>query len=139
MHNEKGKINADFKHHLEYHLQDVKELNWANAIKVASRYETVYDMNDADKESDDGLDSDEVEVVETRKKAKSAKSRTTISALSDQVEENQERISKIEMALDRMATAQEQLAVAQEATNAMMEEMMAKLDLCLPTVQDAFY
>ena len=136
--NEKGKIDADFKHHLEYHLQDVKELNWANAIKVASRYETVYDV-DADKEIDNGSDSDEVEVVETRKKAKSAKSRTTISALSDQVEENKERISKIEIALDRMATAQEQLAVAQEATNAMMEEMMAKLDLCLPTVQDAFY
>ena len=86
-----------------------------------------------------GSDFDEVEVVKAREKAKSAKSRTTILALSDQVEENQERISKIEIALDRMATAQEQLAVAQEATNAMMEEMMAKLDLCLPMVQDPYY
>ena len=137
--NEKGKIDDDFKRHLEYHLQDETEMNWENAIKVASRYETVFDTtNNAEEENDDDPDSDEVKAVET-KKTKAAGSKITISALVDQVEENQERISKIESALDRMAAAQEQLAVAQEATNAMMQEMMTKLDLCLPMAQDGFY
>ena len=137
--NEKGKIDDDFKRHLEYHLQDETEMNWENAIKVASRYETVFDTtNNAEEENDDDPDSDEVKEVET-KKTKAAGSKITISALVDQVEENQERISKIESALDRMAAAQEQLAVAQEATNAMMQEMMTKLDLCLPMAQDGFY
>ena len=137
--NEKGKIDDDFKRHLEYHLQDETEMNWENAIKVASRYETVFDTtNNAEEKNDDDPDSDEVKAVET-KKTKAAGSKITISALVDQVEENQERISKIESALDRMAAAQEQLAVAQEATNAMMQEMMTKLDLCLPMAQDGFY
>ena len=137
--NEKGKIDDDFKRHLEYHLQDETEMNWENAIRVALRYETVFDTtNNAEEENDDDPDSDEVKAVET-KKTKAAGSKITISALVDQVEENQERISKIESALDRMAAAQEQLAVAQEATNAMMQEMMTKLDLCLPMAQDGFY
>ena len=41
--NEKGKIDDEFKRHLEYHLQDEREMTWNNAIKVASRYETVND------------------------------------------------------------------------------------------------
>lgn len=141
----KGKADENFRRHLEYHLQDEDEMTWENAIKVASRYETINQDSEAEGDaSDDDSDTEGKKAADatagcTRKKKKAVESKTTISALADQVEENQERISMIESALERMAAAQEQLAVAQEATNAMMQEMMAKLDLCLPAAQDGFY
>ena len=140
MRNEKGQSDEEFKHHLEYHLQDEDEMTWDNAIKVASRYETI---NMSDEESDSG--GDDTDADEDAKAAKSSNgkksvgSKVTISALADQVYENEERISSIESALERMAAVQEQLAVAQEATNAMMEEMMGKLDHCLSMAQGGFY
>ena len=156
--NKNGKVDEDFSRHLEYHLQDEREMTWSNAIKIASRYEAVNNDDDADGDnaSDDSNSDEEIEsgtkkktvkddfgsdvkAIGSRKKKKSIRGKITISALSDQVEENHERICKIESALDRMAAAQEQLAVAQEATNAMMEEMMAKLDLCLPMAQGGYY
>ena len=42
MRDHKGNQDLDFKRHLEYHLQDQTELNWDNAIKIASRYEMVH-------------------------------------------------------------------------------------------------
>ena len=139
--NEKGQSDEEFKHHLEYHLQDVNEMTWDNAIKVASRYETINNMSDEESDSDaDDTDADgDEKAAKPSKGKKSVRSKVTVSALSDQVCENEERISSIESALERMAAAQEQLAVAQEATNAMMEEMMGKLDHCLSMAQGGFY
>ena len=139
--NEKGQIDEDFKHHLEYHLQDKNEMTWDNAIKVASRYESIIDPSDEESgnNSDDSDADGEAKAAKTTKKKKSVRSKVTISALADQVYENEDRISSIESALERMAAAQEQLAVAQEATNAMMEEMMGKLDHCLSMAQGGFY
>ena len=114
-------------------------MTWANAIKVASRYESVTNASEEEDGSSDDANSKEAEAVETGKKKKVKKERVTISALADQVEENQEQIAEIESALDRMAAAQEQLAVAQEATNAMMQEMLAKFDLLIPVAQNGFY
>ena len=138
MRDEKGRIDEDFKRHLEYHLQDEKEMTWANAIKVASRYETVTNASKEEDGSSDDANSEEAKAAESEKKTKVKKGKVTISALADQVEENQERIAKIESALDRMAAAQEQLAVAQEATNAMMQEMLAKFDVLFPVAQNGF-
>ena len=137
--NEKGKVDDEFKRHLEYHLQDEREMNWANAIKVATRYESVYDTKDvAEEESDSDSDSDdEVKLVETRKKKK-GKGRNTISALADQVHENQIRITKMETAQERMSTAQDQLSAAQNTTNATLQEISAKLDLSLASNQGGY-
>ena len=109
--NEKGKVDIEFKRHLEYHLQDEREMNWENAIKVATRYESIYDApDDAEEESDSDSDSDEeVKAMETKKKKKKNKGKVTISALADQVHENQIRITKMETAQERMSTAQDQL------------------------------
>ena len=138
MRDEKGRIDEDFKRHLEYHLQDEKEMTWANAIKVFSRYETVTNASEEEHGSSDDANSEEAKAAESGKKTKVKKGKVTISALADQVEENQERIAEIESALDRMAAAQEQLAVAQEATNAMMQEMLAKFDVLFPVAQNGF-
>ena len=139
--NEKGQKDEEFKYHLEYHLQDENERTWDNAIKVASRYENINDVGgeESNSNSDDSDVNDVAKAAKAIKGKKSLRSKVTISALSDQVHENEERISSIESALERMAAAQEQLAVAQEATNAMMEEMMGKLDHCLSMAQGGFY
>ena len=139
--NERGKTDEDFKRHLEYHLQDEREMNWTNAIKVASRYETVYDAtgDDEDSDSDSDSDSDEdVKAVDIGKKKKKGKGKATISALADQVHENQIRITKMETAQERMATAQDQLSAAQNTTNATLQEISAKLDLSLATGQNSY-
>ena len=137
--NEKGKVDDDFRRHLEYHLQDEREMNWANAIKVASRYESVYDAADDAEESDSDSDSDEeVKVVDIRKKKKKGKGKATISALADQVHENQIRITKMETAQERMSTAQDQLSAAQNTTNFTLQEISAKLDLSLAANQGGF-
>ena len=128
MRDEKGRIDEDFKRHLEYHLQDETEMTWENAIKVASRYESAADASEAE----DGSSDDDSGEADADKNKKSGGGKVTISALSDQDYENQERISAIESALERMAAAQ-------ETTNAMLQEMMTKLDLCLPAAQGGFY
>ena len=137
--NEKGKVDDDFRRHLEYHLQDEREMTWANAIKVASRYESVYDgTEDAGEESDSDSNSDEeVKAIATKKKEK-RRSKTTISALADQVHENQIRITKMETAQERMSTAQDQLSAAQNTTNFTLQEISAKLDLSLAASQGGF-
>ena len=130
----KGKPDPDFKRHLEYHLQDEKELRWDNAIKVAMRYEMVYDEDDDDDKEDSETSSDEeVEAVDTKKskKKKKGKGGNAISALADQVHENQMKIMKLETAQERMSTMQEQLSKSQIAANTTLQEISAKLDMSL--------
>ena len=148
--NEKGKVDVEFKRHLEYHLQDEREMNWANAIKVATRYESIYDAPDEEEESESDSDSDEgVKAVEmTKKKKKKSKSKVTFSALADRVYEDRsgkvtfsalaDQVHENQIRITKMETAQERMSVAQSSTNATLQEISAKLDLSLAANQGGF-
>ena len=127
---DKGKFDEKFYEHLSYHLQDQEEMTWNNALDVANRFEAT-DSTPAAKakskpasgkkaESESEGESEEGESKDGDKKKRSS----VISAIADQVHENQMRITKLE-------TAQERTATALEGTNATLQEISAKLDLNL--------
>ena len=135
MRNEEGKLNEKFRDNLGYHLMEDDELNWKNAISVASRWERIFDENasgtasepePSGSSSSSSSEDDDVKAVETKdkkkKKKKKGKKGGAIAAIADQVHENQMRITKLE-------TAQERMTAAQEGTNYALQEISAKLDL----------
>ena len=131
-----GEKDKMFQKHLEHHLQEDKELTWANALKVATRYEIVWgnkestsSENSSDEDPDDGSKASACRKKE--KASKKTEGNVCISAIADQVHENQMRIKGIEAAQERLAEAQEELAAAQETTNAALLEISMKLDWLL--------
>ena len=117
MRDHKGNQDLDFKRHLEYHLQDQTELNWNNAIKVASRYEIVHGAVPAVEEAAAGAEAgaeaggdanyaiNAQEVCETLDSSFKPEKKTTLSALANQVQANQTRIAKIEVMQNKMSAA----------------------------------
>ena len=134
MRNERGKKNEQLQNNLDYHLMEEPELTWKNAIATAARWERVYDNaaknpprpSSSSSSSSSSSEDDDVEAVEMKekqkKKKKKGKGKHTIAAIADQVRENQMRITKLE-------TAQERMATAQEETHRCLQEISAKLDL----------
>ena len=149
MRDDKGEMDDDLADHLDYHLMEDTELTWNNAIKVASRWEMARTrrgyknakpkrsskskrdaMGDSDDE-DKSSDSDE-DVKAANGKGKKGKKKEKksgfVSALADRVHENRMKIEGLE-------TTQERMLAAQEATNCMLQEISAKMDVML-SVQD---
>ena len=129
MRDHKGNQDLDFKRHLEYHLQDQTELNWNNAIKVASRYEMVHGAVPAVEEAaagaEAGGDADYAinaqEVCETMDSSFKPEKKTTLSALANHVQANQMRIAKIEV-------KQNEMSAALSANTKKLIEISTKLD-----------
>ena len=127
MRDKNGDIDLDFKRHLEYHLQEQTELKWANAIKVASRYETVYEAPVAATESNSEateVDNDDESCGEVKAIESTTGKKTVLASLADKVHENQMRLTKVE-------TAQERMSKAQEQTAGSLVQIHTKLDLAL--------
>ena len=141
MRNEEGKLNEKFRDNLGYHLMEDEELNWKNAIDVASRWERIFDDNSGSSSSSSSSEDDDVKAAETKSKTKKKEKKssdaisekqvaekmpeiTTIAALTDVVCENQARIENLE-------SAQNQLLANQEAMNAKLDEILTKLDFLL--------
>ena len=144
MRDKKGKKNKALSKHLRYHVVNDKELMWENAVEVVVRWEMAQDEESESSEetsadSDDESD-DEVKAVETKsrtgvkaktmKKGKKAEEEDScvLSAIADQVHENQMKIRGIETAQERMATAFYNLQVSNES---MLQDISTKLDMCL--------
>ena len=129
MRDHKGNLDLDFKRHLEYHLQDQTELNWNNAIKVASRYEMVHGTVPALEEAAAGAEAggdancaiNAQEVCETLDSSFKPEKKTTLSALANQVQANQTRIAKIEV-------KQNEMSAALSANTKKLIEISTKLD-----------
>ena len=127
---EKGKVDDKFYAHLAYHLQDPEDLNWKNALAVASRFEATPADNPQGNQPKSNTataktaepESESSDEEEVKCKTKTKKQSRAISAIADQVHENQMRITKLE-------TAQERTATALENTNSTLQEISAKLDL----------
>ena len=74
--NKKGKVDKDQSRHLRYNLLGDDDLNWKNALEVASRWEAANDFDGDSSDSSSSSDSeDSVDAVECdKKKKKSSKS-----------------------------------------------------------------
>ena len=96
-----GKKDRNYSHHMRYHLMEDKDLTWKNAMGLASRWEIA--DSDSDKsdealseESDDSNDEVEITRAESKKRNKtSKKDGNSISALSDEITENQEEAVEV--------------------------------------------
>ena len=129
MRNSKGKKCKELMAHLRYNLVEDNQLTWKHAIKVASNWEIAYhdDASASEKEKEDSSD-DDIQTVEVKTKSKATKSKCNagvISALHDQVHENQMKIAKIETAQERLATSVNEMKVS---TDTSLKEISAKLD-----------
>ena len=112
-----GKKDADFKRHLEYHIQNADEMTWANVMDVATRYETIED--DSSSDSDVGTSKrPELLMVENK---------DDLATLVEQVNENRDRIIQLE-------ESQQQLLDGQEAINETLQEITSQLDYILATI-----
>ena len=139
-----GKKDATMKRQLLYNLVKPKEQTWENAMDIASRWELA-DYEDAgkkrgeveeEKESSSGDDGDNdgvkaVEVVKSKKskKGKVSKKDNSISAFSDEIEENRERILNLEMAQARLEEEFKGLKVSQDTMTGRINNISAKLDM----------
>ena len=112
-----GKKDADFKRHLEYHIQNADEMTWANVMDVATRYETIEE--DSSSDSDVGTSRrPELLVVENK---------DDLASLVEQVNENRDRIIQLE-------ESQQQLLDGQDAINQTLQEITSQLDYILATI-----
>ena len=130
MRNAKGKKSKSMNTHLRYNLVDDEQMKWKHAIKVASNWEIACGDTSSSEEKGDS-DDDDIQAVEVKSKGKAVKSKCTsgvISALHDQVHENQMKIAKIETAQERLATSVNEMKVA---TDSSLKEISAKLDTSL--------
>ena len=121
-----GNKDRRYQRQLDYHATHANEMNWDNIIDVATRYEGTGDR------SDTGSDESESDSEDNKKKKKE---KLVVSALADQVHENQMKIVKLETVQERMATAQESTNATLLATNATLQEISSKLDLSLSQPQ----
>ena len=128
-----GNEDPEFKKDLRYQLPEKSDMTWAKVIEAATKYETSLEDSssaaEADDEDDDDESEEEVEAVDSKerkgeKKKKKSKSKCIVAALADQVYENQTRLSKLEMAQERLFSIQEQ-------HSSLLQEISAKLDLAL--------
>ena len=131
-----GNEDPEFKKDLRYQLPEKSDMTWAKVIEAATKYETsledsssAAEADDDDDDDDDDESEEEVEAVDSKekkgeKKKKKSKSKCIVAALADQVYENQTRLSKLEMAQERLFSIQEQ-------HSSLLQEISAKLDLAL--------
>ena len=141
-----GKKDTTMKRQLLYNLTKPKEQTWENAMDIASRWELA-DYEDAGEkkgeEEEEEASSDDyggnngvkaVEIVKsnkskTAKKGKVSKKGNSISAFSDEIEENRERILNLEMAQARMEEEFMGLKVSQDTMTSRINNISAKLDM----------
>ena len=136
-----GRRSASLNQHMDYHLQEDSELTWTNAIKVATRWEMA--QGDADiaevseaseEEGEEGACSESLKAMETKLKKTSTKAKTdmtvlsaitdnqkTISAIADQVHENQMKIKGIETSQDKLSTAIEKLTLSNNSIESKLD------------------
>ena len=127
MRDQHGKKDKEMVRHLRYNLVEDAELTWENAIKVASRWELSFsDASDSEESSDDGVQTEKTGPKE--KPSGAERTPIVISALTDQVYENQARIAKVEAAQEEL---QSTLYEMKEELDATLQEITVKLDACL--------
>ena len=110
--NKEGEIDKDQSRHLRYNLLQDDDLNWKNALEVASRWEAANDFDDNDSQSSSSSDSDDlVDAAERDKKRKknlksakkdevtalaiSPSENSRIAALAAKVEDNARNIREV--------------------------------------------
>ena len=133
-----GNEDPEFKKDLRYQLPEKSDLTWAKVIKAATKYEasledssSAAETDDDDDESEEEVESGDSKIRKGQKMKKKSKSKCVVAALSDQVYENQMRISKVETAQERTTLEINRLMVAQEMQSSLLQEISAKLDLAL--------
>ena len=131
MRDQHGKKDKEMVRHLRYNLVEDAELTWKNAIKIASRWELSVSDSSASEKGEESSSDDDARVTEVKAKGKKVKSictSGTISALHDQVHENQMKIAKIETAQERLATSVNEMKTS---TDSSLKELHVKLDASL--------
>ena len=138
MRDQHGKKDREMVRHLRYNLVKDEELTWENALEVATLWELSFsDSSSSEKEEEEEEEEesdDDVQKGEVKSKGKKIKSKCasgTISALHDQVYENQMKIAKIEAAQEELESALNEVKEIQMTQNATLQEIVAKLDACL--------
>ena len=140
-----GKKDQDLKRHLLFHLMEDKDLNWENALSVASRWERANNDAKSGSESsgaDSSDDGEEAGAMATKKKSsKKTKSKTdgekiTIAALADQVHENQMQIKGIKTAQERLTSVVGEVKETSDKSYLGIQALAEKMDnLSLPRAQ----
>ena len=152
MRNIAGKKDKDLKRHLLFHLMEDKDLNWENAIAIASRWEmsnrdafnnlSGSDLSESDDSDDDSDNDEEAGAVATKKKSKKKSKKTkkkndseriSIATLADQVHENQMKIKGIETAQERLTAKVDEVKESSEKSFQGIQALSEKFDnLSLP-------
>ena len=158
----RGKKDSDLRDHLEYHLMEDSDLNWKNALKIATKYEMARwrDVEDENSEGEDShdacapieeeiLDNDNGGTEPLARAPKYQQQTTTMTRDSDLLGRVPKYTSKEDVTISslmeqvlinrsdiqELKANQEQLLAAQEFTNNMLEEVLSKLEYLSCAVQ----
>ena len=115
----KGKKDKELKRFLRSRLLLGSDLTWDNALELATRWENAYSEN----ESVQSVGSD-------------AEDGDAVAALSDQINDNQQRITNLEIAQEHMGVEIEGLKASQEVMGNTVDRIAAKLDHLFPPQYD---
>ena len=144
--NRDGKVDADQARHLRYNLLRDEDLNWENALEVASRWEAANDFEDGVCHSSSSSDSDDAVEKERCEKEKkfpgsSTKDKKTsagvnlvddsdcLTALAKKVEANAKDIQELR-------SGQEQMAGSMSAWKNEMDETLDQIFSSLQAIED---
>ena len=115
MRTNKGKKDKESNRFLCPCLIQGSDLTWDNALELATRWENAYSEN----ESVQSAGSD-------------AEDGGAVAALSDQIQDNQQRITNLEIAQEQMEGDIQGLKASQEVMSHTVDRIAAKLDCMFP-------
>ena len=114
-----GKKGKELKRFLRSRLMLGSDLTWDNALEMATRWENAYSENESGQSA--GSDAEDGDAV---------------AALSDQISDNQQRITDLEIAQEQMGVEIEGLKASQEVMGSTVDRIAAKLDHMFPPQYD---